>query len=173
MKTVNIANLFITKKIRMEEKREMPLGKLFSQLAKDYVGSFTQRLGGLPISRYFYPLLLIDEANGKLSQQALANGLNVDKVAVVRMVDYLEENGLVARQKNPEDRREQLLLITPAGRKLVPQIRQAMAETNDLSLHAFSEKEVGQLEKLLSRVICNLKKQPQDSYHVEFIKNEN
>ncbi len=157
----------------MKEKREMPLGKLFSQLAKGYVGTFTKRLEGLPINRYFYPLILIEDANGTLSQQSLANELLVDKVAVVRMVDYLSDNGLVIRRQNPEDRRQQLLQLTEAGKKMTPLIRKAMIETNQLSLDCFSSEEIVQLENLLSRLICNLKQQPQDSYHVEFIKNEN
>lgn len=156
----------------MNDTREMPLGKLFSQLAKDYVGTFSKRLEKLPINRYYYPLVLIKEAKGKISQQALADELYVDKVSVVRIVDYLSENGLIERKQNPNDRREQHLHLTAAGEKLVPEIRQAMVDTNELSLQGFSKEEVCQLEKMLSRMACNLKQQPQDSFHVEFFKSE-
>lgn len=156
----------------MSQTREMPLGKLFSQLAKDYVGTFTRRLEGLPIKRYFYPLVLIHEADGKLSQTLLADELFVDKVTVVRMIDYLSEHNCVARKQNPADRREQLLELTSEGKKLVPVIRQAMIETNALSLNHLDNDEVEILENALSRIACNLKQQPQDSYKVEFIKDE-
>lgn len=156
----------------MSETREMPLGKLFSQLAKDYIGTYTKRLEGLPISRYFYPLIIIHEAQGSLSQQSLADELYTDKVSVVRIVDYLSQNGLVERKKNPEDRRQQLLHLTPAGEKLIPPIRQAMTDTNKLSLNGLKKSEVSLLENMLSRIACNLKQQPQNSFHVEFYKSE-
>lgn len=156
----------------MSSTREMPLGKIFSQLAKDYVGTFTKRLEDLPIKRYFYPLVLIHEADGKLSQSSLADELFVDKVSVVRIIDYLSEKKCVMRRKNPADRREHLLELTSEGRKLVPKIRQAMIETNALSLNHLNSLDVEALESALSRIACNLKQQPQDSYKVEFIKDE-
>lgn len=151
---------------------EMPLGKIFSDLAKDYLGTFSKRLEHLPINRYHYPLLVVFEGGGKLSQQCLANELQVDKVAVVRMVDYLSENGLVRRKQNSRDRREQLLQLTPAGEKLIPEIRQAMIDTNQLATEGFSAEETCRLEKLLSKMLCNLRQQPQNSFHVEIFKSD-
>lgn len=157
----------------MGDALELPLGKLFSLLAKDYMGTFSNRLKHLPISRYYYPLLLIHEAQGSLNQQNLADELQVDKVSVVRIVDYLSENNLLERRQNPRDRREQLLRITPAGEKLIEQIRQAIADTNELCLAGFTAADIARLETYLSRLSANLKQQPQDSYKIEFIKSEN
>lgn len=150
----------------------MPLGKLFHQLTKEYVGTFTKRLDALPINRNFYPLMLIHEGQGKLSQQCLANELRMDKVAVVRIVDYLSEHDCVVRKQNPADRREQLLQCTATGESYIPEIRKAMIETNELCLDGLNPDEVKKLEEILSKVTCNLHRQPQNSYDIEFIKKE-
>ena len=156
----------------MKHSHEIPLGKLFSQLTKEYVGTFTKRLENLPITRHFYPLVLIAEAEGKLSQTCLAHELNMDKVSVVRLVDYLSEHGCVVRKQNPADRREQLLQCTKLGESYIPDIQKAMIETNELSLEGLNSEEVKILEKMLSKVTCNLRHQPQDTYNIEFIKKD-
>ncbi|MFZ6051198.1 MarR family winged helix-turn-helix transcriptional regulator [Halocola ammonii] len=154
------------------ETRELPLGKLFGQLTKEYVGTFSKRLEHLPIKRHFYPLMLISQGNGRLSQTCLAGELHLDKVSVLRLVDYLSEHDCVERRQNPEDRREQFLHCTELGESYIPDIKKALIETNELCLEGLDSEEVKLLEKLLSRVTCNLHHQPQDTYSIEFIKKE-
>jgi|AntRauTorcE11897_2_1112592.scaffolds.fasta_scaffold77562_2 DNA-binding MarR family transcriptional regulator len=156
----------------MNQTRELPLGKLFSQLTKEYVGTFSKRLDHLPIKRHFYPLMFIYEGKGKLSQTCLAGELHLDKVSVLRLVDYLSEHGCVVRKQNPADRREQLLQCTKLGESYIPDIQKAMIETNELSLEGLNSEEVKILEKMLSKVTCNLRHQPQDTYNIEFIKKD-
>jgi DNA-binding MarR family transcriptional regulator len=53
-----------------------------------------------------------------LRQQALADRLLVTKGNVCGVLDRLEERGLVTRRPDPEDRRANLVVLTPAGRDL-------------------------------------------------------
>jgi DNA-binding MarR family transcriptional regulator len=152
--------------------QEIPLGKLFSQLTKGYVGVLSKRLENLPLKRHFYPLMLIYEAGGTLSQTLLASELHMDKVSIVRMVDYLSDHGCVMRQKNPADRREQLLKCTAKGASFIPEIRKAMTETNAYCLDGLCDEEVDMLENMLSKVGFNLQDQPQDGYDMKFIKKD-
>jgi len=154
------------------ETRELPLGKLFSQLTKEYVGTFTKRLEHLPIKRHYYPLMLIYQGKGKLSQTCLSGELHFDKVSVLRLVDYLSEHGCIERKQNPADRREQFLQCTKLGESYIPDIEKALVETNELCLEGLNTEEVRMLEKMLSKVTCNLHHQPQDTYSIEFIKKD-
>jgi MarR family transcriptional regulator for hemolysin len=156
----------------MDDFEETPLGKLFNQLTKGYVGTFSKRLENLPIKRHFYALMLIYKANGKWSQTDLASELQMDKVSILRMVDYLSEHGCVKRKTNPLDRRGQLLHCTDKGSSLIPAISDAMIETNTLCLDGFTAKETLFFEKMLFKVGFNLQHQPQDIYNIKFIKKD-
>jgi DNA-binding MarR family transcriptional regulator len=54
-----------------------------------------------------------------ISQQTLSEKLLVTKGNVCGLIDRLEDRGLVVRRPDPEDRRSNLLFLTPKGRELV------------------------------------------------------
>jgi DNA-binding MarR family transcriptional regulator len=97
----------------MADKNEQlfPLGKLFGLLTKQYISILSAKLENIPLNRYFYPFWLIAQNNKTITQQNLAKHLQADKVVVVRIVDYLENEGFIQRLPNPEDRRSHLLEI--------------------------------------------------------------
>jgi len=55
---------------------------------------------------------------------------------------------------------------------LIPEIRQAIVETNERCLDGFSPTEVKQFKTLLSQLELNLRNQPQDTYDMKFIKKD-
>ena len=58
-----------------------------------------------------------------LQNIAIATGKN--KSVILRMIDSLEQKGLVKRTVNPDDRRENLLSITDKGNRVVLQYQQS------------------------------------------------
>ncbi|HEY6310449.1 MAG TPA: MarR family transcriptional regulator [Streptosporangiaceae bacterium] len=50
-----------------------------------------------------------------LSQQQAADQLRVDRTTMVLLVDTLEDKGLVARRRSAQDRRKNIVELTPAG----------------------------------------------------------
>jgi DNA-binding MarR family transcriptional regulator len=72
------------------------------------------------------------DAYGPLSQQQLGNGLNVNRTAMVKLIDGLEARGYVERVRNPADRRAYALHATPAGvasmSEMLPRMARAEAE---------------------------------------------
>ena len=56
------------------------------------------------------------------TQSDLSRQLIMHRSNVTGLVDRLEERGLVARKENTEDRRAWLVVLTPAGRKLLAEI---------------------------------------------------
>jgi DNA-binding MarR family transcriptional regulator len=53
-----------------------------------------------------------------ISQQTLSEKLFVTKGNVCGLIGRLEERGLVERRPDPEDRRSNMLFLTPTGREL-------------------------------------------------------
>ncbi len=54
--------------------------------------------------------------DGAMNQQSLAAALGVTKGNIVQLVDRLSQRGYVERVKRADDRRENMLGITPAGK---------------------------------------------------------
>lgn len=50
------------------------------------------------------------------SQHELGAQLAIDRTTVVELIDELEKLGVVARHRNPSDRRSYTLILTPKGR---------------------------------------------------------
>jgi len=87
------------------------------------------------------------------TQRELSDFLSLDPSQVVPLVDDLERRGAVSRQADPRDRRSRIIVITPAGRRL---LRKALALTDaadDRSLSALTTEERAALQALLGKVV--------------------
>ena len=91
-----------------------------------------------------------------LKQVELAERMDVEPITLCRIVDRMEEAGLVERQRDPADRRAWRLALTEKSGPLLDQLR-AMAE--GLAAEAFdgfADDEVTALTNLLARIRANV-----------------
>ena len=90
----------------------------------------------------------------------MARHLNHDAGATTRLVDQLEERGLVKRQRSKSDRRVVQLSLTPQGRAVarmhVPPIVDFWNRVTD----EFAPQEIKQLIGLMTRLIERLEAEP-------------
>lgn len=70
------------------------------------------RQTGLPITRHQARVLLCIARNEGVSQAAAATMLDVEPIALVRILDRLHDEGLVERRAHPTDRRVRTLWLT-------------------------------------------------------------
>ncbi|MFK4825899.1 MarR family winged helix-turn-helix transcriptional regulator [Paenochrobactrum sp. BZR 588] len=68
---------------------------------------------GLTYPRARTLLRLIKKPN--MTQSELAFELELEQATMVRLLDRLEENGVIERHPDPNDRRAKLLVLTPHG----------------------------------------------------------
>jgi MarR family transcriptional regulator for hemolysin len=80
------------------------------------------RQTGLPITRRQAAVVLSIARNEGVSQAEVATWLDLEPIALVRMLDKLNEERLVERRAHPTDRRVRTLWLTPAARPVVEQI---------------------------------------------------
>jgi DNA-binding MarR family transcriptional regulator len=101
-------------------------------------------------------IVLASVANKEADSPAgLCKNISYDPGAMTRMIDRLEQKGLVRRNPNPDDRRATNLEITTAGRALYPQLLAAKEAVQGQFLRGFSEQEVRVLEQMLNRMVEN------------------
>ena len=89
------------------------------------------------------------------SASGVCRNISYDPGAMTRMIDRLQQKGLVRRVPNAEDRRAANLELTAAGRALYPQLVAAKETVQAQFLRGFSADDVRLLEKLLNRVLEN------------------
>ncbi len=80
------------------------------------------RQAGLPLTRLQAALLIRIARNPGLSQTVVAADLDIEPIALVRMLDRLHEEGLVERRAHPTDRRVRTLWLTPLAWPVVSRI---------------------------------------------------
>ncbi len=131
------------------------LGYWLSVAAQHYYTAILQRLRHLDLDRWFYALVLIEEAGGTMSQQELADALRQDKVTMVRAIDHLSAKGYVERRVCPNDRRKHHLLALPKARKAVKEIRRVYKAVNEMATGGLSAKEKKAFMSQLEKVIGN------------------
>lgn len=78
-----------------------------------------------------------------------------DPGAMKRLIDRVEEKGLIRRVPSVVDRRIINLELTEQGALLYPQIMAAVSKVNKKMLDGFSEVETAQFQYFLQRVISN------------------
>lgn len=76
---------------------KIPLGRSLSLLAKTYFGALTKRLEHLEVERYYSILIIIENGGTGCTQQHICNSLGIDKVSMVRILDYLIEKNLLKK----------------------------------------------------------------------------
>ncbi len=80
------------------------------------------RQTGLPITRRQAAVMLYIARNEGVSQTEVATWLDMEPIALVRMLDKLHEEGLVERRAHPTDRRVRTLWLTPEARPVIDRI---------------------------------------------------
>jgi DNA-binding MarR family transcriptional regulator len=69
-----------------------------------------------------FRMLVVLSAHGETKLAALARHLGVNPSTAMRMVDRLVAAGLLDRQVNPADRRENVLRLTAPGHRVVDEV---------------------------------------------------
>ncbi|MEO8067256.1 MAG: MarR family transcriptional regulator [Flavobacteriales bacterium] len=133
------------------------IGYWCSIAAHQYFARLQEKLGHLDITHWFYVLLSIEEGQGKLSQQELADKLDLDKVAMTRALDHFVEKGYVERCDCEGDRRKYLIKLTAKAKPAVKAIRKAYEELNDEAMKGVKRADRAVFLEQLTQVVDNLR----------------
>jgi DNA-binding MarR family transcriptional regulator len=150
--------------------REHYLGLYFAMLTKRYFGVLTKKLEGLDIERHFFLLILINESEVKCTQQYLADKLLIDKVAMVKNLDYLAEKGYIVRETNPKDRRETHVILTVKAKKAMKLIYAGIEKINKEATSGLTKKQQDDFFKAMEVVHTNLSHFPSKKMVLEVKK---
>jgi DNA-binding MarR family transcriptional regulator len=107
----------------------------------------------LPLSSYEVLLFLADAENGRMRMSELADTVLLSRSGLTRLVDRLERQGLLKRERCESDARGLFAEITPKGRRLFDTARETHLEgVRKLFLSRFSRPELRKLGALWEKL---------------------
>lgn len=98
-----------------------------------------------------YTALTVLERHDGLSAAQLARDSFVTAQSIADLVRSLENRGLVRRERNPRNRRELLILLTDAGRRLLEQHAEPVRELEERMVRDLTAHQTEQLRQSLSK----------------------
>jgi MarR family transcriptional regulator, lower aerobic nicotinate degradation pathway regulator len=117
--------------------------------AKDRALESYERTGVHP---YHYGILIALDEGISETQGAIADTLGYDRGQLVGLLDELEEQGLIERKRDPNDRRRQSVRITSDGKRMLRRLRTLARQLEDEFLAPLSNEERAMLHDLLFRL---------------------
>ena len=107
----------------------------------------------LPLSSYEVLLFLNDSEEGRMRMSELADSVLLSRSGLTRLVDRLERQGLLRRERCDSDARGLFAEITPEGRRLFDAARQTHLDgVRRLFLSHFSRAELRTLGSLWQKL---------------------
>ena len=108
---------------------------------------------GISLSSYEVLLFLADAPEGRLRMSELADGVLLSRSGLTRLVDRMERDGLLRRERCEEDARGWFAAITDDGRELFRRAREThLAGVRKLFLSRFSREELRTLGALWEKL---------------------
>ncbi|MEZ5833447.1 MAG: MarR family transcriptional regulator [Dongiaceae bacterium] len=132
------------------------IGFLLNDAARLMRKDFERRTRALGLTRAQWQTLFHLARNEGCNQATLADLLEVEPITLTRVVDKLENCGLVERRVDPSDRRARLLFLGERAHPLLEELRSLGAETREVALSGISEDERSLLMVLLTKMRANL-----------------
>ncbi len=135
-------------KPQLYESLEPSLGVFLGRVFRHWRSAVNQAVAHLGMTESRWTALMLLKKNGEgCTQQALAKSLMIELPSLTRTIKQLQEQGLIERRPDPNDRRAHCLWLTDSGRKMVDElagyilaIRREMYEgLSDEQLNVFAE----------------------------------
>jgi len=139
------------------------LGAILADSGRLMRRAFDARARSVGVTRPQWQVLTTLQRSQGLNQAALADQLEVEPITVCRMVDRLQDAGLVERQADPGDRRSWRLYLTANAESLLSQLRPLAEAVVEEALVGLGPEERDALRAGLERIRENLSRRPADS----------
>ena len=133
--------------------RELSAGYLTNQMARLFARSIDWRLAPLGLSSGYLPVFFALADGVARPQKELARLASVEQPTMTATLNRMERDGLIVRATDPGDRRSALVRLSPAARRKLEDVQQAVDDTNAEGLARLSAAERAQLLTLMRKVI--------------------
>lgn len=133
-----------------------PIGLQLAKSARAIGRAFDDALaeagGSLPVW-----LIMINLKTRRLAnQRELAEAVGVREATLTHHLNAMEADGLLTRERDPNNRRVHIVRLTEAGEQAFPKLRDAAIGFDTRLREGISPEEINQFEDLLGRLEANV-----------------
>jgi DNA-binding MarR family transcriptional regulator len=135
---------------------EEALGYLINDTGRMIQRAFDERARVVGGTQAQWRVLARIRRDPGIRQAPLAELFDVEPITMSRMIDRLQEAGLVERRTDPQDRRAWLLYLTPQADPIIDCIRAVADGLHASMLADVSQEELVSLRSTLNKIRMNL-----------------
>ncbi len=126
---------------------------LTGQLAATGAALVADALTAEGLRRQHFTVLSALAERGAASQAALGRRLLIDRSDLHSLLSGLERDGLVARVRDPNDRRRMLVELTPAGARALKRLDRRIEAAQEALVGPLSPADRRELQRLLTQLV--------------------
>jgi DNA-binding MarR family transcriptional regulator len=132
----------------LEERRSSP-GLLLALLGQDAMRRLRDAHTAHDLKPRQFQLLGLLHDHGPLGQRELGQAMATDPSILVTLLNPLEADGFVARNRDPADRRRHVVTLTAAGKRHLDRAAQAQRQAEEAIFAGLDAEQRAQLRNLL------------------------
>lgn len=136
------------------------LGFMISDVSRLMRRRFDERARLIGVTRSQWRTLFVVSRNEGANQGVLADMLEVEPITLCRMIDRLEESGLLERRRDPADRRAWQIFLTPKALPLIEKLRVVAEDLFEQAIDGMSQETRAELVRGLETIQTNLNNLP-------------
>lgn len=122
--------------------------------------AFGRRLESKGITRIQWIALFYLGLSNGISQRELAQNMNIKDSSATRLLDRMERDGLVSREKNPDDRRVTYVILTKKGKEMRKKLLPEGEKFSNTLLSGITEEELQIFDIVLNKMVNNILEWP-------------
>jgi MarR family transcriptional regulator for hemolysin len=135
----------------------MPLGLRLTRSAKVLERAFNQAMISAGGSAPVWQILIACKQRGGWNQNELADAIGIRGATLTHHLNAMEDQGLITRRRDPENRRVHIVELTPAGEHLFGRLRQAAVSFDHRLRDGLSTDEQAAFERVLDTLVDNVR----------------
>jgi DNA-binding MarR family transcriptional regulator len=124
-------------------------GYLLARLGAESRRRWARMLADHGLTPHHFGVLMTLDHLGVTHQRRLSELVGVDPRNAVPLIDLLHQRGLIERTDDPADRRRRAVRLTPAGQRLLNELRQAADAVEGDMLKGLDDHQQAILHRLL------------------------
>jgi DNA-binding MarR family transcriptional regulator len=124
-------------------------GYLLARLGAESRRRWARMLADHGLTPHHFGILMTLDHLGVAHQRRLSQLVGIDPRNAVPLLDLLQQRGLIERTGDPADRRRRAIALTPAGQKMLKELRQAADAVEATMLKDLDDHQQASLHRLL------------------------
>jgi len=124
-------------------------GYLLARLGAESRRRWARMLAAHGLTPHHFGMLMTLDHLGTAHQRRLSELVGVDPRNAVPVLDLLDQRGLIQRTSDPADRRRRAIGLTPAGQRMLDELRQAADAVEADMLKGLDDHQQAILHRLL------------------------